>query len=361
VPGGQRCHAILAERKCPGVSSIEVMGRRLRFILDRELVEVTCRTIQGRFLLKPVPGWRETFVGALARAQRLYPVRIHAFVCLSNHFHLLVSPEDAQALAGFMRHLLSKLSMEAGRRHGWRGPLFHRRYQAIPISDEKPAQIHRLRYLVSHGVKENLVRRVADWPGPHCGPWLVESKAAPGVWHDRTREWAARNRGAEFAPGDLEEQETLTLEPLPCWQHLSPELQRRRVGELVKEVEQEAADRRVPFLGMRAVLQQHPLRSVTRSERACGERSGAPTGCFSAPIATQLKCWQGETAASPSLRAASPQPSPTAVPWQEGRRHRAGFALIAGLTGKLEQRFPSALGRSPHSLALRSASGSHRR
>src|SRR5512141_3362991 len=100
------------------------MARRLRYLPGGSLVEVTCRTIQSRFLLKPTPGWTEIFVGALARAQRTYPVDVHAFVCLSNHFHLLVSPADARALAGFMRYLLSKLSIEAGRMHSWRGPLF---------------------------------------------------------------------------------------------------------------------------------------------------------------------------------------------------------------------------------------------
>jgi putative transposase len=112
------------------------MGRLLRFVPENSLVEITCRTVQARYLLKPVPGWSEIFIGALARAQRLYPVDVHAFVCLSNHFHLLVSAADACALAGFMRHLLSKLSIEAGRLHGWRGPLFERRYQAILVSDE---------------------------------------------------------------------------------------------------------------------------------------------------------------------------------------------------------------------------------
>ena len=142
------------------------MARRIRFVPEKSLVEITCRTVQARYLLKPVPGWSEIFIGALARAQRLYRVDVHAFVCLSNHFHLLVSPQDAHALAAFMRHLLSKLSIEAARLHGWSGPLFQRRYQAISISDEPRAQIQRLRYLLSHGVKENLVQRTVQWPGP---------------------------------------------------------------------------------------------------------------------------------------------------------------------------------------------------
>ncbi|HKI86021.1 MAG TPA: hypothetical protein VKA53_04670, partial [Thermoanaerobaculia bacterium] len=75
------------------------MARRLRFIPEEGLVEITARTIQGRFLLLPGPGWRETFLGVLGRAQELYPVRIHGYVCLSNHFHLLLSPSDAHQLA----------------------------------------------------------------------------------------------------------------------------------------------------------------------------------------------------------------------------------------------------------------------
>jgi hypothetical protein len=49
-------------------------------------VEVTCRTIQGRFLLKPSDELREIVIGTLSRAQRLYPVDIHAFVFMSNHY-----------------------------------------------------------------------------------------------------------------------------------------------------------------------------------------------------------------------------------------------------------------------------------
>jgi len=50
------------------------------------MVEVSCRTLQARFLLKPSRRLREIFFGVLARAQKLYPVRIHAVVCLSTHY-----------------------------------------------------------------------------------------------------------------------------------------------------------------------------------------------------------------------------------------------------------------------------------
>ncbi|MGH9379660.1 MAG: transposase [Thermoanaerobaculia bacterium] len=162
------------------------MPRRLRFVPEGSLVEITARTVQGRFLLKPGPGWTETFVGILARAQKLFPLKIHAFVCLSGHFHLLVTPDDAQQLAGFMNHVLTNLSKEAGRRHGWRGPLFERRHQAILVTGEERAHVERLTYLLRHGAKEGLVARPEDWPGPQCARALRTGQPTRGVWISRT-------------------------------------------------------------------------------------------------------------------------------------------------------------------------------
>src|SRR5262245_29073477 len=142
------------------------MSRKLRFIPDGgALVEVTCRTFQGRFLIQPRADVRALIVGVLARARRLYPVEVCAAVFLSNHYHLLVRVEDAGRLARFMGYVNSNLARELGRYTGWRDKLWARRYQAIVVSNEEAAQVARLEYLLSHGCKEGLVRKLADWPG----------------------------------------------------------------------------------------------------------------------------------------------------------------------------------------------------
>ncbi len=238
------------------------MSRRLRFITDRPLVEVTARTLQGRFLLKPSPGLREIFIGILARAAERYDVAVHGFVCLSSHYHLLCTPADAHQLAAFCCYLNTNLSKEAGRLHRWRGPSLQRRYQAILVSNEEEAQVGRLRYLLAHGCKEGLVAKLRDWPGAHCADPLATGAACQGVWFDRRQEWLAWLRGDDSAPGAFATHHQLALAPLPSWRHLSPQAIQQRVAEMIATIECEAAARHRTEggkpLGVAGILRQDP-------------------------------------------------------------------------------------------------------
>ncbi len=81
------------------------MGRPLRYIPEGgSLVEVTVRTIQGRYLLRPDCKGRvnETVIGVLGRAQRLTSMSVVDVSVLSNHVHGLFFAEDARQLASFM-------------------------------------------------------------------------------------------------------------------------------------------------------------------------------------------------------------------------------------------------------------------
>jgi len=61
------------------------MGRKLRYLPEGgALVEVTCRTLQGRLLLRPDPELNDIAAGILGRAQRLYPVQIVGYVVMMS-------------------------------------------------------------------------------------------------------------------------------------------------------------------------------------------------------------------------------------------------------------------------------------
>ena len=247
--------------------------RRLRFIPEGgALVEVTCRTLQSRFLLRPNPLVNDLVVGVLGRAQRKYPIRVCAYAFASNHFHLILDVDDALQLSRFMRYINSNLARKIGRLVDWRDKIWARRYQAIVISPEAAAQTERLRYVLAHGVKEGLVERVTQWPGVHCAQALLTGETVQGYWFDETQAYAARRRGEDFDRMHFAALETLTLSPLPCWKHLPEEKRRKLVADLIAGLEAEAAVRRQStgsqVLGASAVRGQHPLDRPKKSKKS---------------------------------------------------------------------------------------------
>jgi len=195
---------------------------------------------------------------------------------MSTHWHALLWVEDAEQLARFMQYVNGKLGKEIGRLVGWRHGIWSRRYTAIIVSNEEAAQVARLRYLLAHGVKENLVERAVDWPGVQSVRAILEGKPLVGYWFDRKQEYAARNRGEEYGRLTYATEETFLLSPLPCWKHLSPEQYRERVAALVEEIEAEAKairrEKGLPVLGVKAVLQQNPHKEPGKTKRSPAPR-----------------------------------------------------------------------------------------
>jgi REP element-mobilizing transposase RayT len=247
------------------------MGRPQRFIPPRSLVEVTCRTLHGRFLLRPSRDLNEIAIGVIARAARLYRVQVVAFVILSNHAHYLLIPDDAEQLALFMNYVNGNLAREASRLHRWSEKFWGRRYRAIVVSDEEAAQIGRLRYLLAQGSKEGLVRSPRDWPGASSTEALLTGCQLTGAWFDRTTASKAkstkkRKKKSRYENAKLE---NLALAPLPAWAGLSPAELRERATDLVRGIERETRQRlagagRSP-LGRRRVLRQDPHEAALES------------------------------------------------------------------------------------------------
>ncbi len=253
------------------------MGRPLVYVPpEGALFEITSRTLQSRYLLRPSAHLNELVAGVVGRAQRLYEVDLHGLTFPSNHFHLLGTFVEPEQLSGFVGYLKGNLAREAGRLHDWRERFWGRRYRAIQVSDEEAAQVARLRYILEHGCKENLVWSPMDWPGVHCAGALSRGEAIEGLWFDRTAEYRARRRGEEPARTAFATPEQVVLTPLPCWRQLSAEQVRHNVEELIREIEEETRLRHrrkgsTP-IGITAVLAQDPHQRPRESKRAPAPR-----------------------------------------------------------------------------------------
>jgi len=90
-----------------------------------------------------------------------------------------------------------------GPRTTWKEKVWGRRYQAIVISAEEEVQVARLRYCLSHGVKENLVSKVEEWPGVHCAvPLMIGATGGNLVRPDAGVQRSAGEGAREGRVGD---------------------------------------------------------------------------------------------------------------------------------------------------------------
>ena len=253
------------------------MTRVLRFTPPDHMVEITLRTIQGRLLLCPTPAANQTIAGVIGRAQRKMRMEIHAVVVMANHLHMLISPQDAKQMAGFMGQVGSNIARRIGKQVRWREKFWGRRYRAIVVSNEETAQVARLRYLLAHGAKEGFVASPMDWPGIQSArPLTHGSMTINGTWHDASRAYRDRQAGKATPLRRYDKTETIRLTPLPCWRHLTPTMYQDRMLDLIDAIEQETSAQhrqaKTAPVGASKVRNVHPHQTPKRFKRSPAPR-----------------------------------------------------------------------------------------
>jgi len=224
------------------------------------VVEITARTIHGRYLLRPSETVNELVLGVMGRAQAKYDMELFAFIFLSNHLHLLALAESVRQMSLFTGYLLGNIAREVGVAHQWRQKIWARRYHHAPVKDTEADQIKRFRYLLRNGCKEGLVASPLDWPGATSARILYNGQhELTGRWFDRT---AAYRAGRPRGDREFSSEETVRLSPMPFLADRSAEDQQRFVIDAVRQVEEEtAAHHRAtgsPPMGARLVMCQRP-------------------------------------------------------------------------------------------------------
>jgi len=248
------------------------MAWPVRMFESRWIYFVTVRCFQGRLLLRPSPRTNDVLGGVLARSARLYGVEVYGFAFASNHVHLLVRAPNGN-LSKFMQFLLGNIARKIGWMTGWRGSFWERRYAAHPVLDDD-ALIERLHYILSHGVKEGLVRRCRSWPGLSCLRLLLQERKRSFRWYSWARRWSARTRaeGADRFNERWTDRECFALTVLPAWRDLPRDRRARLILRMVAVIEQcwqRVYDR---VLGRERLLAQHPQHRPARLERSPGPR-----------------------------------------------------------------------------------------
>jgi REP element-mobilizing transposase RayT len=206
----------------------------------------------------------ELVAGVIGRAQEKYPdMRLHLFVVMSNHLHMIVSAPNQKTLSAFMGFINGQIAKEAGRLYDWPEKFWACRYADTEFQDHDKMMAHA-HYLLSHGCKEGMVDRPGDWPGLNCVKALTRGKPIRGVWVDRTGMWnAGKNLGN---PKQYETRYEVRLTPLPGMEEMSERERQRQWRSIVKGIEEEYKQNPVK---KRFVLARNPHHRPDQVKKSC--------------------------------------------------------------------------------------------
>ncbi len=138
------------------------MARPKRILSAQLPYHITARCINKEWFKLPIEEVWTIFADRLYFCSHAFNLRIHAFVLMNNHFHLLVTTPDAN-ISDFMMYFLSEVSREITQRAGRINQTFGGPYYGCLIRTDLHF-LHAYKYVYRNPVEAGLTQYVADYP-----------------------------------------------------------------------------------------------------------------------------------------------------------------------------------------------------
>ncbi len=121
------------------------------------------------------------YLSCLRRAIERYACSVHAYVLMTNHVHLLVTPQESHAVSGLMQHLGRRYVRTFNKIHGRTGTLWEGRFRSSVIDSERYFLVCQ-RYIENNPVRAGMTTSALDYPwssyrhytGAHRDPLVTE-------------------------------------------------------------------------------------------------------------------------------------------------------------------------------------------
>jgi len=239
------------------------MARKPRLWTSDHAYELTIRTENRMFLLKPDDESKNIVGSCLGRALLRHPVRIHNLDTNINHLHCVFSlaPDQIGNASLFLRYFHGQLAKQINIHLNRKGHVWSSRAHVIPIVDQN-ALIERLLYAVTNVVKDGMVESISQWPGFSTYDQLAHGKRQTFTYLDRTAWWKAGGPTAGIPRQKFIRSVSVETSPLPGWENLSPHERQSRFRRMVRDHEAEIAKQRAfegrPVMGKTALMLTDP-------------------------------------------------------------------------------------------------------
>jgi len=135
-----------------------------RRVLKGSTLAVVRRCSERRFFLRPGRRLNRLIRFLLATYAKRYGIKLHAFVFMGNHFHLILT-DTRGLLPKFMEQLDAMLTRVINKQLGRQGRLWESKPYTSWVFETREELLQHLVYLVANPVEAHVVRRPERWPG----------------------------------------------------------------------------------------------------------------------------------------------------------------------------------------------------
>jgi putative transposase len=108
------------------------------------------------------------YLSLLDQLPPLYGCAIHAYVLMTNHVHLLLTPDRADGPSSLMKHIGQRFAQYVNRKYERTGTLFEGRFRSC-IVDSDGYLLTCQRYIEMNPVRAGMVGRPAGYPWSSYG------------------------------------------------------------------------------------------------------------------------------------------------------------------------------------------------
>jgi putative transposase len=194
---------------------------------------ISRRCTQRQYLLRPDARVVLIYLYCLAEAAVRYGITVHAWIAMSNHHHLLVRDERGNFPA-FLAHLHKMIAKAMNAYRGrWENFWATEQPSAVYLV-EASDRFDKLVYLLANPVADDLVDRVADWPGASSFAVNLSGRVLR----------LKRPRGFFREDGPMPQEVELRTERLEGFAHLTDDEWTAKIAAAVDDAERAARARR---------------------------------------------------------------------------------------------------------------------
>jgi putative transposase len=140
---------------------------------QRRTFFVSSRTSQGRAILQ-TERMANLFLDVLRSYVAVGHFRIHDFVVMRNHFHLLLSVNEKMAVEKAVQLIKGNFSFRAKKELGYQREIWQRGFSEVRVYDRESFLYYR-RYIDDNPVKAGYVNSAEEYP--YCSAYFRKKRS----------------------------------------------------------------------------------------------------------------------------------------------------------------------------------------